>query len=231
MVGYALIAAVLASEAAPGEAVPRDPNSSGWDLRCLGSCGVQRDGASFHYTTSGGTVFLEYHGLVVTERKDPKGSVTLLQEEGQMTATWSDGTVVQRPVGPQVKLLVDPRLSDDQAKAMEESAQVAPFERGEAPALSPTEVRHRPGFSALAEGIAERLDAPTSSMPSDAEAHVIVVLGSGASVDVPADIPLVEAQPQPPKRGPCGCASPGGATLLLSLLASLLARRGASRSG
>ena len=119
---------------------------------------------------------------------------------------------------------------ETEAQALEARAKVMPFERGEAPALSTTEVRHRPGFSALAEGIAERLDAPTSSLPSDAEAHLIVVLGSGASVEVPADIPRVEAPPQTPKRGPCGCASPGSATLLLSLLASLLARRGAGRS-
>ena len=156
MVGYALMATVLASETVPGEPVPRDPNSAGWDLRCLGACGVQRDGAAFHYTTSGGTVFLEYHGLVIAERKDPQGSVTLLQEEGQMTATWSDGTVVQRPEGPQVKLLVDPRLPDEEAQALEARAKVVRFERGEAPALSTTEVRHRPGFSALAEGLAER---------------------------------------------------------------------------
>jgi hypothetical protein len=211
------------------------PNPKGWDLRCVGACTVQREEAVFSYTSSGGAVFLEYHGLVLTERGEGSGSVSVLQGEGRMTATWEDGTVLDRPMGPQIRLLVDPNIPEASLGPRRDALKVMPFEEVAAPADSTTMIRYKPGYKGMAESIGERIGAPFESGAVES-AHIEVTLGSNTPTRALEGVEVVEvmdATPATPKSGLCGCTSSprSGFGWLLLLTASCFVRRGAGRNG
>lgn len=205
------------------------PDLSGWDLRCVGACTIARDEA-LTWTADGGTVYIEYHGLVLTERR-ATGTLTVDQTEGRMTATFSDGEVLQRPQGPQIRLLVDPSVSPEQLEGWKKLLNVMAFEEAAAPEGSSLEVRHLSGQRALANALAERLEAPTVTLPPGTDAHIVVVLGPAPRPPVEeVQESVQEVEAPPPSR--CGCQSSGGPwSATLALLLFGLSRRRAPRSG
>jgi len=193
------------------------PDLSGWDLRCLGACGVIRTETELVWESSGGTVFLEYHGLVMAQRKGGRGTVSVLQGDGQMKAILSDGEVLERPSGPQIHLVVDPALDPERRAELELLLEIQPATEEQAP-VSTNLVRHRSGHRTLAEQLAAKIGAPTELLPTDANVHVEVLLAAPPPATTEAPAVAVEE----PRTGLCGCSANPDSSRLGLLLALML---------